>query len=168
MNLNKEDIRKILNIIALAIVVFVILYIIIGFVTNYFGIGLIRTQSIDKQVMIYTKDFKNKELKDKLIYFLLPKDTPYFSRFSNFAKYVRCESGDTLSVKDLEYFCNDKLIGVAKTKDKNGKEVEPFVFNGIIPQGKYFVMGTHERSYDSRYWGFVDKNLIQGVSIWEL
>ncbi|NDJ27688.1 S26 family signal peptidase [Campylobacter sp. MIT 12-8780] len=168
MSLDKENISKALNIIALSIVVFVVLYIAIGFITNFFGIGFIRTQSIDKQVMIYRKDFENRELKDKLIYFLLPKDTPYFTKFSNFAKYVRCKDGDMLSVKGLEYFCNGKLIGVAKTKDKNGKEVKPFVFDGIIPQGKYFVMGTHERSYDSRYWGFVDKNLIQGVSIWEL
>lgn len=168
MPLSKEELSKILNITALALVVFIVLYIMVSSVTKFFGIGFIRTQSIDKQMMIYSKNFEYEGLKDKIIYFLLPEETPYFSKFSNFAKYVRCESGDMLNVKGLEYFCNDKLIGVAKTKDKDGKAVEHFVFNGVIPQGKYFVMGTHERSYDSRYWGFVDKNLIQGVSVWEL
>ncbi|EAL3751808.1 S26 family signal peptidase, partial [Campylobacter coli] len=43
---------------------------------------------------------------------------------------------------------------------------EQFIFNGVIPKDKFFVMGTHPRSFDSRYWGFVDRKDIKGVSIW--
>lgn len=167
-NYDRAKIIKILNTIALALVVFVVLYSLVLFIKKSFGIGIIKTPSIDASILIYNKSIDKTSLKDKIVFFLLPKQTPYFPQYSNFAKYVRCEGGDKLSVKNLQYFCNNKFIGVAKTKDKNGKSIEPFVYEGIIPEGQYFVMGTHERSYDSRYWGFVDYNLIKGVSVWKL
>jgi len=33
---------------------------------------------------------------------------------------------------------------------------------GVIPEGKYFVVGDTERSYDSRYWGLVDASWVVG------
>ena len=167
-NYDRAKLRKILNTIALALVVFAVLYSLVLFAKKDFGIGVIRTPSIDASVIIYDKSVDKSGLKNKIVFFLSPKQTPYFPQYSNFAKYVRCEGGDKLSVKGLDYFCNGKLIGTAKTTDKNGKSVKPFVYEGLIPDGQYFVMGTHERSYDSRYWGFVDYNLIKGVSVWKL
>lgn len=39
----------------------------------------------------------------------------------------------------------------------------------VIPKGQYFVSGTHERSYDSRYdsFGLLHRSQIQGV-VWPL
>lgn len=167
-NYDRAKLIKVLRIISLGLILFVAAYILVGFSIKFYGIGVVQTQSINARVIIYERSVERADLKNKLIFFLLPKQTPYFAKHSNFAKYVRCEGGDILSVKGLQYFCNDELIGVAKTEDKNGKRVEHFVFNGQIPYGQYFVMGTHERSYDSRYWGFVDYSLIKGVSVWKI
>ncbi len=44
-------------------------------------------------------------------------------------------------------------------------EIENYIVNGelVVPPGLYFVMGDHrERSWDSRYWGFVPRDIVSG------
>lgn len=167
-NYDREKIRKILRAISLGIIILILLYYIVFITIKFFGIGIIKTPSIDASIIVFDKRVDATNLKNKIAFFSLPKHTPYFLKDSNFAKYVRCEGGDRLSVKGLSYFCNKEFIGIAKTTDKDGNKIKPFVFNGVIPYGQYFVMGTHERSYDSRYWGFVDYKHIKGVAIWAI
>lgn len=61
-------------------------------------------------------------------------------------------------------------------RDFAGIEVRPewagqimsYVQNGdlVVPPGRYFVMGDNrDRSWDSRYWGFVDRRSIMGRPI---
>lgn len=77
-------------------------------------------------------------------------------------KEIGCRGGQELQTSITgEYFCESKYLGSAKPTDKNGKPVEHFVFNGIVPQGSFFMVGTHERSYDSRYYGFVRADQIE-------
>lgn len=108
-------------------------------------------------------DFK----KGSIITFPFPKkDDRYFKYEYNFIKQIRCKEGEYLKYINRNYYCNDEYLGIARTHDSKGKEVEPFVFNGKIPEGKLFVMGTSHNSYDSRYWGFVNKEKVLGVAIW--
>lgn len=46
-------------------------------------------------------------------------------------------------------------------KDRQGRAL-PMIEAGVIPQGKYFVTTPAQRSYDSRYWGLVDKENVIG------
>lgn len=145
------------------------------FIVKYFSdnykLGVNITPSIDEKLAIYDKKFNwvnDNEIKDKLIWFELPKETAYFPKNTDFGKFVKCSGGEMLETSDdKRYFCNGKEIGKAENTDSKGVKVNNFVFNGYIPNGKYFVMGTHQKSYDSRYWGFVDKSNIKGVSVWE-
>ncbi|ECP9367809.1 S26 family signal peptidase [Campylobacter coli] len=165
MKLNKNQIRTLINKALFVLIAFIVGNIVVLALSQFYGIGVIHTKSIDKDVFIYQKKFQG-DLKDSLIYFSLPVQTRYFDKDSNFGKYVRCEEGQTLSVKDLKYYCDNVFLGIVQKTDKDGNKVEQFIFNGVIPKDKFFVMGTHPRSFDSRYWGFVDRKDIKGVSIW--
>lgn len=90
---------------------------------------------------------------------------PPKSRYINndkvqYLKMIGCREGDLLQVVGPNFYCNNDLIGVARKYDSNMNIVEQFIFNGIIPKDKYFVIGTHELSYDSKYFGFIDKTQI--------
>jgi len=82
-------------------------------------------------------------------------------------KEVGCMEGDLLAVINKEYYCGEqkaRYLGKAKDYALNGEKVESFVFNGVIPRGKMFVIGHHKDSYDSRYFGFIDKDKISAIA----
>jgi type IV secretory pathway protease TraF len=64
-----------------------------------------------------------------------------------------------------EFFCNNVYLGSAKTHSKNGVPVKAFEYDGIIPEGKFFAMGTCPDSYDSRYVGLENKHDIKAVAV---
>lgn len=83
-------------------------------------------------------------------------------------KKVGCAPGHRLKVKDGEYFCDEKYLGHALTRDSKGTPLPQFIFNGPIPDGTLFMIGSHPRSYDSRYFGFIhaDSVLKKAYPIW--
>ena len=52
--------------------------------------------------------------------------------------------------------------------DSQGRPLPRFTDNGPVPAGQLFLVGTHPRSYDSRYFGFVDAREIlhQALPLW--
>jgi len=103
--------------------------------------------------------------KNKGAYVQIDKE-PYLKEKegSTILKMIACDSGDYLKVTDKKkYYCNGKYLCVAKDASSAGEAVDNFVFNGQIPSGKFFAMGTHPRSWDSRYFGFVDKGKIMAI-----
>ncbi|EAI4828425.1 signal peptidase I [Campylobacter lari] len=166
--MNKISNRAI-RIFILGVIFFLIGSFCIKYLGKDYGFGIVKSKSISEYIVIYKRDIsKEKSFKDKIVYFVFPKDTPYYKKNEKFAKYVRCEEGDVLTTSFLNYYCNGKFLGSALTTDSKNNKVENFVFNGVVPENKYFVLGTHPRSYDSRYWGFIDKELIKGVAIWKI
>lgn len=85
----------------------------------------------------------------------------YFKNADYLVKILACDEGHYLNVDEKKnYYCDGEYLGKAVDTDSLGKPVNHFVWNGIIPKGKAFVIGTHPRSYDSRYFGFIDKDKI--------
>ncbi len=135
-----------------------------------YRIGLIDTPSIFKKAVIYKiespDDLKIK--RERLYVFKLPVETIYYKKGYMFIKYAKCLPGDYLETRGVKFFCNKKLIAVARKTDSKGKPVKHFEYNGTIPEGKYFMFAPHPRSFDSRYWGFVDKKDFVGEEKWVL
>ena len=80
----------------------------------------------------------------------------------NFFKIIRCDEGDIMAVDaEKRFFCNGAFMGTAKDYSRKGEKMQYFEFNGEIPRGFMSVMGEHRDSYDSRYFGFVDKSRVR-------
>lgn len=80
----------------------------------------------------------------------------------DFMKKVGCNEGDIIERKGLDFYCNGVFISRAKTHDKKGNPTQLFDYSGAIPAGKFFAIGDHIDSYDSKYWGFADANWVFG------
>lgn len=66
-------------------------------------------------------------------------------------KFVAGVPGDVISHKGREVFINGKSVGVALERSTRFKGVIPMTVEGVIPEHFYYVSGTYERSFDSRY-----------------
>lgn len=94
--------------------------------------------------------------------FRLNVRNPYWDYGTVFAKrFVGCP-GDTLRTEGAEFYLNGERAAVSSGHDSRGAAVASFRHDGVIPAGSYFVLGDGERSYDSRYWGFVRKSWVVG------
>lgn len=90
----------------------------------------------------------------------------YTKNVHYFMKKIGCRGGQYLIANDdRSFYCDNKFIGKAKESDVDGNKVDYFHYSGVIPKEQFFVIGTHPRSYDSRYYGFISKNqILRGAS----
>jgi len=79
-------------------------------------------------------------------------------------KEAACVEGDLLVVSRKDYYCNGVYLGRAKDRSFKGAPVDNFKFNGIVPQGRLFVMGHTIDSLDSRYFGFIKVNDVARIA----
>jgi len=134
----------------------------------HYRIGLIDTPSIYEKIVIYELKKPDEVIKNKMYVFKFPYSTKYYKKGELFIKYAKCLPGDKLEVRGYKYYCNGKYFATAVKTDSKGEPVKHFEYNGTIPQNKYFMYAPHPQSYDSRYWGFLDKKEIIGVVKWHL
>lgn len=95
-----------------------------------------------------------------VIVFEFPEDTS-----KDFIKRIVGVPGDVLEMKDKVLFRNGQKLDEPYVKHTDpGIQARRDNFGPItVPAGKYFVMGDNrDESYDSRFWGFVDKDKIRG------
>ncbi len=114
--------------------------------------------------LAYSKGVKPK--RGDVVVFVFPED-----KSKDFIKRVIALPSDTVAIRDGKIILNGKALS------ENYLKHTPTMDNGVIrkmdtvpekvvPQGKYYVLGDYrDRSYDSRFWGFVDNDAIIGKAL---
>jgi len=125
------------------------------------------TNSVGHRLFYYKGHVDPKKLKEG-DYAVFSIDTSYIPNCHpcQVIKRISCVEGEHLYCNAAgAYYCGNRFLGLAKTKSKKGDPVQPFVFNGVVPINKIFATGGHKDSYDSRYFGFVERSKITGLAI---
>lgn len=149
---------------------FIFYSLLIAYIEKYYSFGVNNSPSLPYEFFILSHKPEDKVLtKGTIIEYPTWIDYKDVHKKGDlFVKRIGCMPGQHLELVGDNFFCDKWYIGSILHKDLKGRDIGlRFNFNGTIPEGKYFALGDHERSFDSRYYGFVDESQISGVSIWE-
>lgn len=102
-----------------------------------------------------------------IIVFVFPED-----RSKDFIKRVVAIPGDTVEVRRKVLHVNGRPVEEPYVRYAEGTAMDGFIRSRdnmppvTVPPGKLFVMGDNrDRSYDSRFWGFVDMDAVIGKAL---
>ena len=102
-----------------------------------------------------------------IIVFVFPEDTS-----KDFIKRVIGVPGDTVEIREKRVFLNGRVLEEKYVRYADGDRIDGFIRSRDnlppvrVPPGKLFVMGDNrDRSYDSRFWGFVDLDAVIGKAM---
>lgn len=152
-------ITKELNYVLVAMLIFLPMAIIVG---NHYGIHINSSHSLPYKVFVIKKGVLPN--RGDITSFRLHNNA-FYSDGTIMTKIVGGIGGDEVTFNNHEFFINDKMLVKAKTYSLKGDPLEAGP-TGVIPKGQYFVYGTHEDSFDSRYQllGWINHEDILGVA----
>lgn len=78
-------------------------------------------------------------------------------------KMIAGVPGDVLEVKQDVAYVNGKPVGELVLLAKLHAKPGAYDRRETIPAGKILVLGTEQRSYDGRYWGFLEQSAVIGT-----
>ena len=131
------------------------------------GINCLPTLMVGDRILVNKYIYRNEDpRRGDIIIFLYPKDPS-----KDFVKRALGIPGDVLEIRNRELYINNKkyienyinLDPNANTSDKSpANNFGPIT----VPEGSLFVLGDNrDHSYDSRFWGFVDRSAVKGKVI---
>ncbi len=123
------------------------------------------TQSLNDRVFFLIKPRPSDIKKGNYVLFDLNDERIKGAKTKSVIKQVGCDEGDMLTSKNKEYYCNEyEYLGKAKDISLQGKELDHFDYNGTVPEGYVYVVSRHKDSFDSRYFGFIEKSGIAAIA----
>ena len=115
-------------------------------------------RSLPYHVWITYSDFN--DTLHRYAVFVPPVHNRYTRHVRYLVKEIGCLPGQRLVVSGRDCYCDGRFLGRALERGSDGRRVEQFEYNGTVPAGEYFMVGTHPHSYDSRYFGLVKRSSI--------
>ncbi len=120
----------------------------------------IKLPFIDQKVLVYKEPQR-----EDVIVFIFPKD-----KTKDFIKRVVGVAGDTVEIRQKKIYINGKLWqdshGVYRDSEVTSLVPRDNFGPVVVPPGHVMVMGDNrDRSYDSRFWGFVPIDQIKGKAL---
>ena len=120
----------------------------------------IKLPFVEQKVLVYKEPQR-----EDIIVFIFPKD-----KSKDFIKRVVGVSGDTVEIRQKKIYINTKLwdepYGVYRDSEVTALVPRDNFGPVVIPPGHVMVMGDNrDRSYDSRFWGFVPVDQIKGKAL---
>ena len=102
-----------------------------------------------------------------IVVFVFPEDPS-----KDFIKRVIGTPGDVVEIRNKTVYVNGAPLAEEYTRYADGRNVDGFLRSRDnmppvrVPPGKLFMMGDNrDRSYDSRFWGFVDMDSVIGKAM---
>jgi len=129
-------------------------------------LAITKTPSLKHRVYYISKISAKDTIKRNNYVLFKMKENRYVENEGNLdvMKIAVCVTGDTLTESNRDYYCNGVYLGHAKEQSLKGQKVDNFKFNGLIPPDNIFVMGQHKDSFDSRYYGFVERKDVKAIT----
>lgn len=109
---------------------------------------------------------------------------PYYPAGTLFTKAIAAVPGDRVVRLGRDFYINGRYVATARETDSQARPAVVFtppsrplplcpqlpldrqscreVATPLVPKDHLFVLGVHERSFDSRYWGLVAPEEIVG------
>jgi len=120
----------------------------------------IKLPFIDQKVLVYKEPQR-----EDIIVFIFPKD-----KTKDFIKRVVGVAGDTIEIRKKKIYINGKFWydthGVYRDSEVTSLVPRDNFGPVVVPPGHVMVMGDNrDRSYDSRFWGFVPIDQIKGKAL---
>ncbi len=120
----------------------------------------IKLPFLDEKVLVYKEPQR-----EDIIVFIFPKD-----KTKDFIKRVVGVAGDTIEIRQKKIYINGKLWqdshGVYRDSEVTSLVPRDNFGPVVVPPGHVMVMGDNrDRSYDSRFWGFVPIDQIKGKAL---
>jgi len=113
---------------------------------------------------VYLIDTHNKDIwRGDLIAFRAERMAPFFKDGQIIVKIAAGVTGDTIHVDQQHTTINgEPVIDGLPLTEKLQKPASQFTRNETIPPAAYWVTGQTDKSFDSRYWGYVYDHQVIG------
>jgi conjugal transfer pilin signal peptidase TrbI len=144
----------------LVFIIVTCLGVVLGIGDRFFYVGFNTSESLPYHLFIV---IKGQEIhKGDYAAFVAPNNKR-FKPTTYFVKQAAGVEGDNVSERSGIFFINNQPIGKCLKKDAKGRILTPGM-TGNIPKDTYFMVGDHERSFDSRYaqMGWIPKDQLIG------